>query len=139
VRDAANAAGIPLSEWTCKTYTVEAARQAFAAALAEQAQPPTAVVAANDMIALGVVQQALEQGIRVPEELSVVGFNDFDFSAWVRPSLTTVRIPAAEMGKYAVELLLGSDGVFVPTARVFPAELVVRESSGGAPSRPATG
>jgi DNA-binding LacI/PurR family transcriptional regulator len=132
VRDAANAAGIALNEWTCKTYTVEAAREAIALALADDAQPPTAIIAANDMIALGVVQQALEQGVRVPEDLSVVGFNDFDFSAWVRPSLTTVRIPAAEMGKYAVELLLGSDGVFLPTARVFPAELIVRESSGPA-------
>ncbi|MFN8222045.1 MAG: LacI family DNA-binding transcriptional regulator [Gaiellales bacterium] len=130
VRDAAAAAGIPLIEWTCETYTVEAARAAVATLLDEPATRPTAVVAANDVIALGVVQQALEQGVRVPGDLSVVGFNDFDFSAWVRPSLTTVRVPAAEMGRHAVELLLGADGVFVPTARVFPAELIVRESSG---------
>ena len=92
------------------------------------------MIAANDMIALGVVQQLQEQGLGVPDDVSVVGFNDFDFSSWVRPSLTTVRIPAAAMGRRAVEVLLAADGGAVPEAPVFPAELVVRESSGPAPA-----
>jgi LacI family transcriptional regulator len=85
------------------------------------------------MIALGVVQQALDQGLRVPQDLSVVGFSDFDFSEWVRPSLTTVRIPAAAMGRRAVEVLIEAQAGSIPDVPVFPAELVVRESSGPAP------
>lgn len=133
VHEAARAAGISLSEWTCESYTVHDARTAVARELARTSSHPTAIIAANDMIALGVVQQALEQGFRVPEDLSVVGFNDFDFSAWVRPSLTTVRIPAAAMGQHAVKLLIRTDGDSPPEAPVFPAELIVRESSARLP------
>jgi DNA-binding LacI/PurR family transcriptional regulator len=134
VRDAASAAGITLSEWSCASYTVQAARTAVAREFNDDAARPTAIVAANDMIALGVVQQALDQGLRVPEDISVVGFNDFDFSSWVRPSLTTVRIPAAAMGRRAVEVLIEAEAGTIPEVPVFPAELVVRDSSGPAPA-----
>ena len=134
VREAAQAAGVDLVEWVCEDYTVRSAREAVAGELTGGGPAPTAVIAANDMIALGVVQQLQEQGLGVPDDVSVVGFNDFDFSSWVRPSLTTVRIPAAAMGRRAVEVLLAADGGAVPEAPVFPAELVVRESSGPAPA-----
>ena len=130
VRAAAAAEGLTLLEWTCEDYTVRSARDAIAAALAEEDSFPTAVIAANDMIALGVVQQLQEQGLMVPQDVSVVGFNDFDFSSWVRPSLTTVRVPAAAMGHRAVELLLADDRGVLPDVSAFPVELVVRESSG---------
>jgi LacI family transcriptional regulator len=113
---------------------VQAARAAVARELGDDPARPTAIVAANDMIALGVVQQALDQGLRVPEDISVVGFNDFDFSSWVRPSLTTVRIPAAAMGRRAVEVLIEAEAGTIPDVPVFPAELVVRDSSGPAPA-----
>lgn len=132
IREAAQAAGVELVEWACEDYTVRSAREAVADELAAGAPAPSAVIAANDMIALGVVQQLQEQGLAVPGDVSVVGFNDFDFSSWVRPSLTTVRIPAAAMGRRAVEVLLAAEGGAVPEAPVFPAELVVRESSGPA-------
>jgi LacI family transcriptional regulator len=132
VRAAAVAAGLTLIEWTCEDYTVRSARDAIAAALAEGGAFPTAVIAANDMIALGVVQQLQEEGLLVPQDVSVVGFNDFDFSSWVRPSLTTVRVPAAAMGQRAVELLLDDDRAKSQKAFAFPAELVIRESSGPA-------
>lgn len=134
IREAAQAAGVELLEWACEDYTVRSAREAVADELAAGAPAPSAVIAANDMIALGVVQQLQEQGLAVPGDVSVVGFNDFDFSSWVRPSLTTVRIPAAAMGRRAVEVLLAAEGGAVPEAPVFPAELVVRESSGPAPA-----
>ncbi len=134
IREAAQAAGVELVEWACEDYTVRSAREAVADELAAGAPAPSAVIAANDMIALGVVQQLQEQGLAVPGDVSVVGFNDFDFSSWVRPSLTTVRIPAAAMGRRAVEVLLAAEGGAVPEAPVFPAELVVRESSGPAPA-----
>jgi len=132
-QDAAAAAGVELVIWACDAYTVESARVAVDRELGEDAARPTAVIAANDMIALGVVQQALETGLRVPDDLSVIGFNDFDFSSWVQPSLSTVRIPAAAMGRRAVEVLLGQDGAADAGEPVFPAELVLRQSSGPAP------
>lgn len=133
VAGAAAAAGVRLLEWTCAAYTVQAARSTVARELSAVTPRPTAVIAANDMIALGVVQQALDERLDVPGDISVVGFNDFDFSSWVRPSLTTVRVPAAEMGRRAVDLLLGAGGGVLPSPPVFTSELVVRESTGRAP------
>ncbi len=67
---------------------------------------PTAIFAANDQMAYGVLEVAAQQDIRVPEEVSVIGFDDNILSAHVRPPLTTVRQPFSEMGRKAVEVLL---------------------------------
>lgn len=67
---------------------------------------PTAIFAGNDLIALGVIRAAEEAGIAVPDDLSVVGFDDIQMSAVVRPGLTTVRQPAREMGRLAMAMLL---------------------------------
>jgi DNA-binding LacI/PurR family transcriptional regulator len=69
-------------------------------------QPPTAVFAASDMLAVGALAAAREKGFRVPEDVSVAGFDDIDFAAFSNPPLTTVRVPASQMGKMAVEMLL---------------------------------
>ena len=69
-------------------------------------QPPTAVFAASDMLALGALAAAREKGFRVPEDVSVAGFDDIDFAAFSNPPLTTVRVPASQMGKMAVEMLV---------------------------------
>ena len=66
---------------------------------------PTAVFAFNDNVAVGTLHAAAERGLRVPEELSVVGFDDAEQAAIVTPALTTVRQPLAEMGRMAVSLL----------------------------------
>jgi LacI family transcriptional regulator len=68
--------------------------------------PPTAVFAFNDMLAIGVIQAARERGLRVPEDLSVVGFDDTFEASIVLPALTTVRQPLAEMGRMAVNQLV---------------------------------
>jgi LacI family transcriptional regulator len=68
-------------------------------------EPPTAIFAFNDNIAIGVLQAARERGVRVPEELSIVGFDDVEAAEIVTPQLTTVRQPLAEMGRMAVSLL----------------------------------
>jgi LacI family transcriptional regulator len=68
-------------------------------------EPPTAIFAFNDNIAIGVVQAARERGIRMPEDLSVVGFDDVEAAEIVTPMLTTIRQPLAEMGRMAVSLL----------------------------------
>jgi LacI family transcriptional regulator len=68
-------------------------------------EPPTAIFAFNDNIAIGVVQAARERGIRMPDDLSVVGFDDVEAAEIVTPMLTTIRQPLAEMGRMAVSLL----------------------------------
>jgi LacI family transcriptional regulator len=68
-------------------------------------EPPTAIFAFNDNIAIGVLQAARERGIRVPDDLSVVGFDDVEAAEIVTPPLTTIRQPLAEMGRMAVSLL----------------------------------
>lgn len=129
-RMAAAAGGAELSEWQATAYTVDAAREAAHAAFSDPARP-TGVLAANDVLALGAIQEALRQGWGVPEDISVVGFNDSDFSAWMRPSITTVRVPGALMGERAVQILVESilNGRTTENV-VFPTELIVRGSSG---------
>lgn len=69
-------------------------------------EPPTAVFAANDLQALGVYEAAREAGLRVPEDVSVVGFDDLAFTEWSDPPLTTVRQPLMRMGATAAELVV---------------------------------
>ena len=76
------------------------------AALLELPEPPTAIFAFNDNMAIGVLRAARERGVPVPAELSVVGFDDSELAAIVTPALTTVRQPLAEMGRMAVSLLM---------------------------------
>jgi LacI family transcriptional regulator len=68
-------------------------------------EPPTAIFAFNDNIAIGVLRAARERGVRVPEDLSVVGFDDVEAAEIVTPQLTTIRQPLAEMGRMGVSLL----------------------------------
>jgi LacI family transcriptional regulator, galactose operon repressor len=70
------------------------------------ADPPTAIFAFNDNLAIGAIQAARARGLRVPEDLSVVGFDDVEHATIVTPTLTTVRQPLAEMGRTAVSLLV---------------------------------
>ncbi len=85
-------------------FEIEAGRAA-ARRLLDLHTPPTAIFAFHDNIAIGVIQAARERRIRVPEELSVVGFDDVEAAEIVTPMLTTIRQPLAEMGRMAVSLL----------------------------------
>lgn len=67
--------------------------------------PPTAIVAGNDLTAIGVLHRAYDGGLRVPEDLSVVGFDDILFSEYTQPALTTVAVPRNEIGKVAFQAL----------------------------------
>jgi len=77
-----------------------------AKALLDLADPPTAIFAFNDNLAIGAIQAARARGLRVPEDVSVVGFDDVEHATIVTPTLTTVRQPLAEMGRTAVSLLV---------------------------------
>jgi LacI family transcriptional regulator/LacI family xylobiose transport system transcriptional regulator len=92
---------------------------------------PTAIFAGNDLSALGVLRAAREAGLRVPEDLSVVGFDDIPLSAWSTPSLTTVRQPMMEMAAVAVRTLLDNadHGGTLKHRVELATDLVVREST----------
>jgi LacI family transcriptional regulator len=94
---------------------------------------PTAIFACNDMMAIGVYRAAAQLGLRIPEDLAVVGFDDIELSSYLTPPLTTVAQPKAEIGQTAVSLLLERIGARDLPARrvVLETRLVVRESSGG--------
>ena len=86
-------------------FEIEPGREA-AEYLLDLPSPPTAIFAFNDNLAIGAIQAAQARGLRVPEDLSVVGFDDVEHATIVRPALTTVRQPLAEMGRTAVSLLM---------------------------------
>jgi DNA-binding LacI/PurR family transcriptional regulator len=79
---------------------------AFGAELLDRPDRPTAIVAGNDLQAIGVYEAARRAGIELPRELSVVGFDDMEYARWCGPPLTTVRQPLVEMGAAAAELVL---------------------------------
>ncbi len=93
-------------------------------------EPPTAIFAASDTQALGVLEAARDLGIRVPDELSVVGFDDIEAASYV--GLTTVRQPLFESGRRGAELLLQAlaGEPFAVRTETLPLELVVRRSTG---------
>ncbi|MCL4514478.1 MAG: LacI family transcriptional regulator [Firmicutes bacterium] len=94
--------------------------------------PPTGFICANDMIALGVIQQLERKGFQVPMDFSVVGFDDIYVSRLVKPALTTIAQPKYEMGQKAVALLLEhiARKRKRPKTALFAPELVIRESCG---------
>lgn len=106
----------------------------IAAAKLLETERPTAIFAANDDMALGVIMAAHQLHISVPAELSVVGFDDSPSAQVVWPQLTTVRQPVTEMGQAAVELLIGprADPAAKPMARRLDFAIIERESSGPA-------
>ena len=99
--------------------------------LLEAPEPPTAIFAFNDMLAIGALHAARARGVRVPEELSVVGFDDTFEASIVTPTLTTVRQPLAEMGRMAVALLvrlLGNQRIDALHVEL-ETKLIIREST----------
>jgi len=100
------------------------------------AERPTAIFASNDTMALGVFEAARRRGLRIPEDLSVIGFDDLPEARWSPPPLTTIRQPLAEMGALAARTALRlARGESTDLPRVeLATELIVREST--APAHP---
>ncbi len=92
--------------------------------------PPTAIFASNDVMAFGVMEIVRERGFKIPDDVSIVGFDDIPQAAYVHPSLTTVRQPLEEMGRAAARNLLTliEDSDYAPQRVELPVELIVRES-----------
>lgn len=103
---------------------------------------PTAVFAANDLMALGLVKALQDSGIRVPQDVSVVGFDDVPGADHYTPALTTVRQDLESLGALCMDMLLAAMADREPATTVVPAELVVRESTarraGADPPAPVT-
>ena len=119
-------------------FSVEAGHRALGIMLDGPARP-TAVFAANDLIAIGMLQHLREAGTPVPSGLSIVGFNDIPLVGLLEPALTTVRVPQLEMGVVGAHLLIDRlEGHPIGNVRVtLPTELVIRSSS-SAPGRSAS-
>ena len=94
-------------------------------------QRPTAVLASNDLTAIGVMRAIYAAGLRVPEDISVVGFDDIALSSFMSPPLTTIRLPRAHIAEYAFASLYAASqrGVNQGVTHIVRAELIIREST----------
>jgi len=130
-REALEAAGIPFDPELVRVGGYRAAETTDAAReLLSRSDRPTAVFAANDLSAIRVLEIARDLGLRVPEDLSVVGFDNVPEAANAVPALTTVAQPLHQMGAEAVRLLLGLlAGGTTEDHLLLPASLVVRAST----------
>ncbi|MGR0220714.1 LacI family DNA-binding transcriptional regulator [Agromyces sp. ZXT2-6] len=138
-RSAMNSAGLPIDESWIRfgDFHVSGGRDR-ARTLLDAPERPTAIFAGSDMQALGVLEAARERGIRVPEDLSVVGYDDIPLARWLTPKLTTVHQPLRRMGEEAARLAIRlADEPLesgAPTPRMdLATSLVVRESTAPPP------
>jgi len=112
---------------------------ALAASLLDMADPPTAIVAANDAQAFGVLQALAARDLRAPDDVSVTGFDDLPVATWSAPPLTTVRQPLAAMAASAFWMLTGpadsrpDDAAVHPRHLELETTLVIRDSTAPPP------
>lgn len=112
--------------------TIESGVRAMDAVLAEAMDRPTGIIGGNDLVALGAIRSLRAHGLRVPEDVSVIGFNDMPFAADFSPSLTTVRVPLREMGEEAARMLVDAidERRQGSQEKILPVSLEARESTG---------
>jgi LacI family transcriptional regulator len=137
VREALAAAGLalPAARVVERPYGLAPAREGFAR-LMEAPQPPTAVVCGNDVLAFGALLEAQRRGIAVPDEVSIVGFDDLELASHLQPALSTVHVPAEAMWRRAADrVLAGLRGEALARETEVEVTLVVRGSTGPAPGR----
>jgi LacI family repressor for deo operon, udp, cdd, tsx, nupC, and nupG len=123
--------GVPVDPLLCAqgAFTVESGEQAMNEILARTA-PPTAVFAANDEMAVGAIRALRRAGLSVPQDVSVLGFDDQRIAALYEPALTTVRIPTYEIGyRSMIELSRSLAGEPVDADVILPCQLIVRDSA----------
>jgi DNA-binding LacI/PurR family transcriptional regulator len=111
-------------------FTVESG-EASVDALIARGTPFDGIVAASDLIALGAIRSLLNAGIRVPEDVSVIGYDDVPFARYSRPALTTIMQDTARAGRLLVSKLIDAAGGGEMRSERIPTELIVRGSCGG--------
>jgi DNA-binding LacI/PurR family transcriptional regulator len=123
----AQIAGLESEDWTA----AGGSRAVAVLARADAATRPTAIVAASDALAVGAVQALKAARLRVPHDVAVFGFDDFELARYIDPPLSTVRLPAFEMGRRAAALLLGHlhGSPAIERRVILPTELVIRGST----------
>jgi len=122
-------AGAPAPLLVTAGISQAAGARAFEA-LPQGRKRPTAVLAMSDMVAIGVMTAAAQAGINVPDDLSIVGFDDLPVAAWTNPALTTVRQPIVEKGRIAARLLIQLlQGKHVQSPPPLSTRLIVRAST----------
>jgi LacI family transcriptional regulator len=103
---------------------------AGAEALLNLAVPPTAIFASNDVMAMGVMDAVRNRGLRVPDDVSIIGFDDIPQAELIRPALTTINQPLEKMGRVATQMLL--DLLRQPEKKAnrieLPTQLIIRDS-----------
>ncbi len=110
--------------------TISHGRRAFAS-LRVGSPDATAFLCTTDALAVGVLAEAKHTGFRVPDDLSVTGFDNIEIAAEADPPLTTVNVPAVEIGRLAADHLISAiEGVPIPMAAAFDAPLILRDSTG---------
>lgn len=120
----------PQADWIADGKFTEAGGADAAKLLLERHPDMTAIFAGNDKMAIGAMHQAGQLGLRVPADISVVGFDDLQHAAFVNPTLTTIHLPLYEVGATAIERLVERiHGRPDPVAEILPTHLVVRNST----------
>ncbi len=135
MRDSLSRRGLQLqTEWTtAQPYRVGEGRRA-ARQLLSEGERPTAILCGNDQLAFGVMAEARAMGISVPRDLSVTGFGDSDYAEFLDPPLTTMRVPAEEIGRRAAAFLLSRiNGETTEHDGTVEVELVVRATTAPPP------
>ena len=109
---------------------MDSAYQDMMAYLRTSPRLPTAYIADNDMIALGAMKALEEHSIRIPEDVSIIGFDDLPYSEICSPRLSSIRVPKQEMGKMAIERLIDiiNNGDAIKTKTEVSTEFIVRDS-----------
>lgn len=112
-------------------FSLASGRRAVTA-LSAVNNPPSAIFCCNDEMAIGAMHRLKTDGFRVPEDISIVGFDDIEFASYVDPALTTISQPTEELGKVAFSVLLDLLEGRTPEQMEFvlPTELIVRDSTG---------
>jgi LacI family transcriptional regulator len=126
----------PQHEVIVEKYLIGAGRQGMQQILTSAGVLPTAVVCVNDYLAAGAVIEARANGLSVPGDISVSGFDDLELASQFDPPLTTVRVPVIEIGRAIAQFVIARlEGEEVPPPGRFEAELMIRGSTGPAPRR----
>jgi LacI family transcriptional regulator len=116
------------------SYSIASGREACASLLARTQPQPTALICGNDVLALGALVECRERGLKVPEDISVVGFDNLELSRHSNPPLTTVNVPTERMGDTAAAYLLDRlDGKNLPPQNTVEVELILRNTTAPPP------